>query len=282
MPPTNDQASLDLARQIDQMCDRFEALWAAGDRPRAEDFVARQPVHLRGRLLLALLPLELELLAREGKSPSQADCRRRFPGLESVVGKVFASRQQKPASRVSVRSPQVPAPQAEPVAKTIGRFQVKKVLGEGAFGTVYLAHDPRLDRDVAIKVPKHNSLGESFDTNRFLREAKTAASLRHANICPVYEAGVEDGRPYIVTAADASPRRLDAAPDAGRRPGPLADQHRRFGRVDPVHRRGAASERKKRRPAPLQSPGLRHPRTDEIPEREQPVRLRPPLPQRRV
>ncbi|MBX3436756.1 MAG: SUMF1/EgtB/PvdO family nonheme iron enzyme [Planctomycetaceae bacterium] len=70
---------------------------------------------------------------------------------------------------------------------TIGRFEILKVLGQGAFGTVYLAYDPHLDRKVAIKVAKTGVLSDKQDVDRFLREARSAAQLRHPNIIPVYE-----------------------------------------------------------------------------------------------
>jgi serine/threonine protein kinase len=69
----------------------------------------------------------------------------------------------------------------------IGRFEILALLGEGAFGRVYKARDPQLDRDVAIKVPKLEAFGGQFDLQRFLREAKSAAAVQHPNICPVHE-----------------------------------------------------------------------------------------------
>ncbi len=82
----------------------------------------------------------------------------------------------------------------------IGRFRVIRLLGEGGYGSVYLARDERLARDVAVKVP--NSLrtlsAESLD--EYLREAKIVASLEHPNIVPVYDAGrTEAGLCYIVS-----------------------------------------------------------------------------------
>ncbi len=73
------------------------------------------------------------------------------------------------------------------VTPKIGRFDIIKVLGQGAFGTVYLAHDPHLDRKVAIKVAKTGVLSGKQDVDRFMREARSAAQLRHPNIVPVYE-----------------------------------------------------------------------------------------------
>ncbi len=82
----------------------------------------------------------------------------------------------------------------------MGRFRLEKRLGAGAFGTVYRAADPVLGRAVAVKTPQAGVLGKPDAVRRFLIEAKAAAKLRHPNIVPVYEAGVEEGRPYFVSA----------------------------------------------------------------------------------
>ena len=141
MQPTQDLSGLALARQIDDFCDRFEEQWVKGPRPRIEDYLASLPAPLRSQLLLVLLPVELELLAREGPVPSETDCRGRFPDHESVIRQVFARRpvdrsasKETSISRASVRSPQAAARPAEAVPKTLGRFAVKKMLGEGALG----------------------------------------------------------------------------------------------------------------------------------------------------
>lgn len=86
------------------------------------------------------------------------------------------------------------------VPKKLGRFEIRDRLGAGAFGAVYRAYDPTLDREVALKVPHAGTLNTEKRKQRFLREAKSAAQLRHPNIVPVYEAGV-DGNTYYIAAA---------------------------------------------------------------------------------
>src|SRR5580693_372096 len=61
----------------------------------------------------------------------------------------------------------------------LGRFEVLGVLGRGAFGTVYKARDPELDRVVALKVPRSGNLASPLEIDRFLREARSVAQLRH-------------------------------------------------------------------------------------------------------
>lgn len=80
----------------------------------------------------------------------------------------------------------------------IGRFKVRSILGRGTFGTVYLAHDPLLDREVAVKVPRFAADDREM-TSRFHREAKSAARLHHPNIVALHESGQCDTGPYLVS-----------------------------------------------------------------------------------
>jgi WD40 repeat protein len=82
----------------------------------------------------------------------------------------------------------------------ISRFEVRERLGAGAFGTVYRAYDPQLDRDVALKVPHPATLDSPTARQRFLREARAAARLRHPHIVAVFDAGADDGHDYIAAA----------------------------------------------------------------------------------
>ena len=81
--------------------------------------------------------------------------------------------------------------------KLIGRFEVIKELGRGAQGVVYLARDPRLDRQVAIKTLRTSSVAQS---DGLLHEAKTVSNLQHPNIIPLYDLGSDEGAPYLVYA----------------------------------------------------------------------------------
>ncbi len=82
--------------------------------------------------------------------------------------------------------------------KKIGRYQIKAELGRGGMSTVYLAHDPRFNRAVAIKLLPHELLHQPTFRARFEREAKIVAALDIPSIVPVYDYGEEDGQPYLV------------------------------------------------------------------------------------
>jgi hypothetical protein len=74
------------------------------------------------------------------------------------------------------------------------RYRIEQFLGAGGMGEVYRAWDPRLERAVAIKLLRS---GGGQTEERFVREARAQARLSHPHICPVYEVGELDGRPYI-------------------------------------------------------------------------------------
>src|SRR5262245_40195272 len=83
--------------------------------------------------------------------------------------------------------------------RLLGRFTLLDALGQGAFGTVYRARDPELDRTVALKVPRAGNLSGQAELDRFLREARSAAQLRHPSIVTVHDVGQADGVPYLVS-----------------------------------------------------------------------------------
>ena len=83
--------------------------------------------------------------------------------------------------------------------QTLGRFELIDTVGHGAFGTVYKARDAELDRVVAIKVPRASNLAGPQELDRFLREARSAAQLRHPGIVSIHDVGAADGVPYLVS-----------------------------------------------------------------------------------
>jgi WD40 repeat protein len=82
----------------------------------------------------------------------------------------------------------------------IARFEIQSVLGSGGFAVVYLAFDPTLNRQVALKIPRPHALIRTELRRRFVTEAQAAAKLDHPNIVPVYDAGEDRDLPYIACA----------------------------------------------------------------------------------
>jgi serine/threonine-protein kinase len=87
-------------------------------------------------------------------------------------------------------------PRFEPGA-ALGPYRIKGRIGAGGMGEVYRAHDPRLERDVAIKVLSAITLADPDARQRLLREARSAAALNHPHVCTVHEVGEVDGQAYI-------------------------------------------------------------------------------------
>lgn len=79
----------------------------------------------------------------------------------------------------------------------VGRYELKERIGEGAMAEVWRAHDPGIDRVLAIKILKPQFRRNPEYTQRFLREAKAAGALAHPSIVTIYDVGEVDGYPYI-------------------------------------------------------------------------------------
>jgi serine/threonine protein kinase len=91
------------------------------------------------------------------------------------------------------------APASLPWAR-LGHYEVRRLLGSGGFGMVFQGYDPVLHRDVALKVPRAETLVTPELRERFQREARAAAHLDHPNLVPVYEAGEEGPVSFLVSA----------------------------------------------------------------------------------
>ena len=82
--------------------------------------------------------------------------------------------------------------------RTIGHFELLESVGDGRFGTVWKARDTKLDRTVAVKIPRRGQI-EGPEAEMFVREARAAAQVKHPGVVGVHEVGREDGTLYIVS-----------------------------------------------------------------------------------
>jgi serine/threonine protein kinase/formylglycine-generating enzyme required for sulfatase activity len=194
---------------MEDVCDRFEAGWKAGQRPEIEEFLGTTAGLERSHLLRELLSLELEYRLQNGESVVLEQYLPRFPEHAGLVEAVFhqevalVERRQAEAGSLppSVDTGVELTHSGEAVhPDRLGRYRIMGQLGSGNFGVVYKAHDDELGRDVAIKVPHRQRISSPNDIGAYLAEARVLASLNHAAIVPVYDAGrTEDGLCYVVS-----------------------------------------------------------------------------------
>ena len=86
-----------------------------------------------------------------------------------------------------------------PEGTSVGPYRIVALLARGGMGDVYRATDPRLGRDVALKTLTSAERGDGHAVERFLQEARITASLDHPNIVRVFDVGMSNGRPYLVS-----------------------------------------------------------------------------------
>lgn len=181
---------------------RFKTAWDAGDRPRAEDFVAQWPADERDALLPRLLALELEIREQSGERLNLDEIAERFPDnphiaidLLHTVDRAYTKLLSVPPDEAGTQEPG-----AADDCPELGRYRVTRRVGVGGFGVVYVASDRELDRSVAIKVLHRRWISLQSCVDDFLKEARVVARLDHPNIVPVFDCGqTGDGRPFVVS-----------------------------------------------------------------------------------
>ena len=102
----------------------------------------------------------------------------------------------------------------------LGRYEIRSKIGEGGMGEVYRARDEKLNRDVAVKVLPSQFSQNSDRLRRFEQEAQAAGALNHPNILAVYDVGVHENAPYVVSellAGETLGERLLTGPMAQRK-----------------------------------------------------------------
>ena len=178
-------AMLTTVNRVDVICDAFEQSLRSGERPDIAEFLHRCNTAERPALFCELLLVEREYLRRCGEQFSLSDYLRRFPEFAEHVQAV-EFKYGSTGRGVDTVTHTDTGQRILIAGMRIAQFELLEKLGTGSAGEVWKARDARLQRSVALKIPRSHQLSEA-ELHRFLREGRAAAQLRHPNIVAVHE-----------------------------------------------------------------------------------------------
>lgn len=173
----------------------LEAYLAEVADPASKDLITPQ-----------LLAYEYQVRAEAGHEPDPQEYQSRYPELFAAFSEEFPNMTPSSSTARNTKGPAShethpkPKQDFENLPVEFGRYRVLEELGAGAMGKVYLAHDTKLDRQVALKTPSFRDPNNATLVARFEREARAAAKLQHRNICQVFDVGEINGRHFISMA----------------------------------------------------------------------------------
>lgn len=191
--------------QVDVLLvDQFQR-WKQNQVIPVDQYLDRTP-HIRDVLKVDLLLEEYGYLEQRGIAPHPSEFAKRYAALSTEARQElhcgleieFLSDSFDSDSKSGLSESDKTTDLK--LLEKIGRYEVVRLLGKGAFGKVFLANDPDLSRSVAIKVPTDKRVMIGGGVEEFLNEARAVAKLDHPNIVPVYDCGVsQDNRCFVVS-----------------------------------------------------------------------------------
>jgi formylglycine-generating enzyme required for sulfatase activity/serine/threonine protein kinase len=214
MPSDPNIPSIETLKRIDELCDQFELDSRNENTPSLGNYLDKVPMEERSLLFKALLGIQLELHNEDSFDGIQEELINQYSDEKETISQLIdaakarkSEREEETKYQKSDLTDQDVGKQKHP--KKIDRFEIKKILGKGGFGTVYKAIDTESNQTVAIKIPLDSTLNSEENLNRFIREGEIAAGLDHPGICPVYEVSSDQDVPFIVMKYVEGPSMAD-------------------------------------------------------------------------
>ena len=206
--------------EVDSLCSQYESKRTQGVEVTIEAFLFESPLEVRSLLQRELIQIEMEILDAWDQLISPKAMIERFPEQEELIREQWESLQQRTRSRQAIppnrdtranavsngsthdegrtaSSKQESAEDTVVLDDPSPRFRIVRNLTQGGIGTVFVAFDRDLQREVAVKELKRKFANDRAVRQRFEVEAAITGNLEHPNIVPIYATGKRsDGRPF--------------------------------------------------------------------------------------
>jgi hypothetical protein len=193
--------------------------WESGERTSAEHYLTRYPQLLDDpESAVDFVYAELLLREQHGEDCGLETFVRRFPGLEETLRRQIVLHQALRAGPPTAAAGMRPRT-AKPIDRnqTFGQFEIVRAIGRGGAGIVYEARQPNVNRRVALKMLFAGAHAGPEQLVRFRAEAEAVGRLQHPNIVQIYEAGQQEGCPFLAlefVSGGSLRSRLNGAPQS--------------------------------------------------------------------
>lgn len=204
------EMSAAIQANVEDVCEAFETAWQHGEEADLAHVLEQVASPQRSLLLRELVAIERHYRSRHlGRAVTNDELLEIHPALRDELSmELSADQGEETQAEADTHSMAKTVDSAITVDDTggtpfdefpveFGRYRLLSRLGTGGMGSVYLAEDTQLERQVALKLPQLGSQSDSQVVDRFYREAKAAATLSHANLCAVYDVGDLDGVHFL-------------------------------------------------------------------------------------